>query len=178
MDAINTIFGNITVSQIIVFFIAVIAIIGIGKKIYKWIVNFHDTLQAKEENMKKLCEKIDEIKSNQDKITIEVNNLSQRQDELYARQEAFEKDWRDFNLNAMRDNLLQGYRYYTNLKKNPMQAWTEMEKDVFDNIFNNYEKLGGNGFMHSVVQPEMSKLDIIKMSNDTKIKELYASRGN
>ena len=81
-------------------------------------------------------------------------------------------------LTKMKNSLLQSYRYYCSTTKNPMHAWTELEKEVFDNLFDDYEKLGGDGFMHSVVQPEIEKLDVIPMSDVEQIQLLYSSRKN
>jgi hypothetical protein len=55
------------------------------------------------------------------------------------------------------------YRFHTSLEKNPEQEWTEVEAEVFWNLFNDYEKLGGNGFMHNTVKPAMKKLKVVTM---------------
>lgn len=65
--------------------------------------------------------------------------------------------------NKLRDILLQNYRYYTNKEKNPSQSWTEMEAEAFWELFRDYEELGGNGYMHTVVQPEMERLIVIEI---------------
>ena len=81
-----------------------------------------------------------------------------------------------YELANSRDRLLQSYRYYTNREKNPMQSWTELEKEAFFEVFGNYEDAGGDGFMHTTVQPEMNKLTVIPMHETTEIAELMASR--
>ena len=63
--------------------------------------------------------------------------------------------------NKLRDTLLQNYRYYTNKEKNPHQLWTQMESEAFWELFKDYEELGGNGYMHTVVQPEMERLCVV-----------------
>ncbi len=66
--------------------------------------------------------------------------------------------------NRLRDTLLQNYRHYTNKERNPHQSWTQMESEAFWELFRDYEDLGGNGYMHTVVQPEMERLIIVDIS--------------
>jgi hypothetical protein len=65
--------------------------------------------------------------------------------------------------NKLRDRLLQNYRYYTNIETNPSQTWTEMESEVFWEMFKDYEEAGGNGYMHSTVLPEMERLIVVEV---------------
>ena len=76
----------------------------------------------------------------------------------------------------LRDRLLQSHRYFTSAEKNPLRAWSEMEADAFWSMFEEYENAGGNGHMHSCVQPEMRALEVIPMHEDAKIAELMGSR--
>ena len=64
--------------------------------------------------------------------------------------------------NKLRDMLLQNYRYYTNKERNPSQTWTKMESEAFWELFRDYEDLGGNGYMHSEVQPAMERLIVVE----------------
>lgn len=63
--------------------------------------------------------------------------------------------------NELREKLLNSYRYFTSLETNPKQEWNEMEAESFWHTLKDYEDLGGNGYMHSVVKPAMEKLTII-----------------
>ena len=65
--------------------------------------------------------------------------------------------------NKLRDTLLQHYRYYANPDKNPSMSWTHMEADAFWALFKDYEEAGGDGYMHTVVQPEMERLNVIEV---------------
>lgn len=64
--------------------------------------------------------------------------------------------------NKLRDLLLQNFRYYTNIDRNPSQSWTEMESEAFWELFRDYEDLGGNGYMHTEVLPAMERLTVIR----------------
>jgi len=65
--------------------------------------------------------------------------------------------------NKLRDRLLQSYRYYTNLTTNPSHSWNRMESEAFWELFRDYEDAGGNGYMHSHVQPAMEELEIVEV---------------
>ena len=78
--------------------------------------------------------------------------------------------------NKLRDRILQSSRYFTSEEKNPAGAWSEMEADAFWEIFGDYEKMGGNGHVHSVVQHAMRNLEVIPMHETQKITELMQSR--
>ena len=65
---------------------------------------------------------------------------------------------------------------FTSKQKNPMQSWTEMERDAFFDLIKDYESLDGNGHVHSVVIPEMNMLDVIPMTDKKAIEELFHSR--
>ena len=51
-----------------------------------------------------------------------------------------------------------------------------MEADAFWSLFWDYEAVDGNGYVHSVVQPQMESLDIISMEDDDAIVALMNSR--
>lgn len=66
--------------------------------------------------------------------------------------------------NKLRDTLIQSYRYYTNQDLNPSRSWTRMEAEAFWDLFHDYEDAGGDGYMHTHVQPAMEQLVIIEMT--------------
>lgn len=78
--------------------------------------------------------------------------------------------------NALRAKILDEYRLYTDERKNPMQAWSEMEHHSFFKLVEDYESLDGNDYVHGTIIPAMNELDVISMSDSDKLKELYQSR--
>ena len=66
--------------------------------------------------------------------------------------------------NELREKLLTSYRHFTSLETNPNQEWNEMEAEAFWHVYRDYEKLGGNGFMHSTVKPAMEHLNVVKIN--------------
>ena len=63
--------------------------------------------------------------------------------------------------NKLRDKLLQSYRYYIDIQKNPNQSWTKMESEAFWALFRDYEDMNGDGYIHTVVQTAMELLKVI-----------------
>ena len=112
-------------------------------------------LQCKDESILTVCEKIEKI--------------GQKLDERLIELERREK-------NSLRAKILNEYRLYTDERKNPMKAWTEMEQHSFFKLVEDYESLGGNDYVHGTILPAMNELDVIPMDRLTKIKELYDSR--
>lgn len=80
------------------------------------------------------------------------------------------------NKNSLRAKILDEYRLFIDDRKNPMHAWSEMEHHSFFELVRDYEELGGNDYVHSVVLPDMNKLHVIPMHDLKKLKELYESR--
>ena len=78
--------------------------------------------------------------------------------------------------NALRAKILDEYRFYTDERKNPLKAWSEMEHHSFFKLVEDYESLGGNDYVHGTIIPAMNELDVISMSDSDRLKELYQSR--
>jgi hypothetical protein len=91
--------------------------------------------------------------------------LNERLDRLESREK-----------NAIRQKLLDEHRLFTNLERNPMKAWTEMEQHAFFKLVKDYEDLGGNDYVHSQVLPDMNRLEVIKMDDIERLAALMSSR--
>lgn len=90
-------------------------------------------------------------------------DIDSKIDALMAMINAQHEENREIKKNELREKLMNLYRFHTSLEKNPEQEWTEVEAEVFWNLFHDYEKLGGNGFMHNTVKPAMKKLKVVTM---------------
>ncbi len=112
----------------------------------------------------------------QEKLENEIQELRKAHDEHTCRLLQMEENSQRRERNKLRDRLLQNYRYYTSKEHNPRQEWTRMESETFWECFADYENMNGNGYMHSVVQPEMNLLGIIEMDDASGIAELMHSR--
>lgn len=96
----------------------------------------------------------------QSKLEDEIQAIRTRLDETVKRLTDMEENQNRRERNKLRDLLLQNYRYYTNPESNPTQSWTRMEAEAFWELFRDYEDAGGNGYVHTVVQPAMNLLTV------------------
>ena len=122
-------------------------------------LQIQNQLEQADDHILEVC---DSIKS---AVIANGENLDKRLDDLERRER-----------NSLRAKILDEYRLYTDERKNPKQAWTEMEHHSFFKLVEDYESLGGNDYVHSTVLPAMNELDVISMSDLDKLKELYQSR--
>lgn len=84
----------------------------------------------------------------------EIQELRKSQQENTQRLVEMEETSKRRELNKLRDRLIESYQYYTDPKRNPELCWTRMEAEAFWELFKDYEEDGGNGYIHSVVQPQ------------------------
>lgn len=163
--------------------IAGAAVYGIAKKAEKKILANHDADQQRDADIAEALEGArsipgieQELKSADNEIlktcaTIQAG-VAENQKILIERLDKLEEREK----NALRAKILDMHRLFTSKQKNPMQAWTEMERDAFFDLIKDYESLNGNGHVHTVVIPEMNMLDVYSMSNKKLIEELFHSR--
>lgn len=176
MEPFLEIFGDLTISFVVKIFCAIAfagGAIAVGaKQVRAW-------YDRRRERGRKYHEVMDQVAKypewRQQSINIQkeftdaIKNLQNRMEEIEATTQKRER-------NKLRDRLLQSYRYFTSEEKNPLQAWSEMEADAFWEIFGDYEKMGGNGHVHTEVQPAMRRLEVIPMTEPERITELMQSR--
>lgn len=84
-------------------------------------------------------------------------------EKIQLRQEELDAARRAQKVNELRTYLLNSFRYFTSLDNNPEQSWNEMEAHAFWAMFRDYEELGGNDYVHKIVQPAMNKLKVVPL---------------
>lgn len=176
------VFGNITIANVAVFALAVIFCFGIYKQIKKFLDNKKHLLiekyeneKVKDEQLQRVLEEVnkypqyrEQSKAIQKEFKDEISGLKTSQETLEKTQEEIRVSLNDMQLkqerrerNKLRDSLLKSYRYYTDKQRNPDQTWTQMEAEAFWELFGDYEDMGGDGYMHTVVQPAMNLLRVV-----------------
>lgn len=100
-------------------------------------------------------------------LSKQVSQISQKLDSTNLELLKQKKESNDTKVNELRDRLLQGYRYYTSPAANPSHSWNEMEADAFWRMFHDYENRGGDGYMHTDVEPAMRRLPVTKLFDET-----------
>lgn len=175
-------FGNVTVSTLSVIGLALFFCYKGYKQFVKFLENKknlaikkYEAEKEKDEQLKtalaevsKYPEYREQSRKIQQEFRKEIDGLKEAQSDLSNTQEKIRQTLVEMKStmdkrerNKIRDRLLQMYRYYTSEKTNPSHSWTRMEAEAFWELFGDYEEAGGDGYMHTVVQPEMNKLDII-----------------
>ena len=176
-------FGNITVSQVVYVVMAIVFLIMVYRKVSDYLYKRHDAEQEKDKRIKEALEAASHYPEYrkqsmeiQQQLTKEMQDIRLALEDHTKRLEKMENDSKKRELNKLYDTLLQSYKYYTSKEKNPMQAWTRMEAKAFWDLFKDYEDMGGDGYMHTVVQPPMQLLTIIEMNDVEGISELMRNR--
>lgn len=165
-------FGEVTVATIVTWIMALIFMVFVGRKIKDY---FEKKIKAEQEKNKKLEQVFDAVKK-VSTIENDIRELREGQERQEKRLRSMEENADRRERNKLRDSLLQNYRYYTNKDRNPQLAWTRMESDAFWDLFKDYEDAGGDGYIHSVVQPAMNALFIVEMNDPDSITNLMHSR--
>ena len=162
-------FGNITVLDVAIFIAAIVFLILCYRKVKDYLIAKHDADKLRDEQLQEALTAVRKYpeyrkQSIQIQHELEDENCAVRKDiqALTKRIEKMEEDTKRRERNKIRDRLLQNYRYYTNTETNPTQSWSRMEADAFWELFKEYEENGGDGYMHSEVQPAMNKLTIVE----------------
>lgn len=172
LDEFLVLFGDITLSKVITFIFAAIFLFSIYKQIKKYVNSKIKEQQDKGEEEKKYKEKINKsydyihehqneyktINEKVQKIENDKNGIMDELKKISGRIEKMEDDMRRREKNQLRDLLIKYYRHYTNKRLNPERTWTNMEKQAFDALLEDYEEAGGNDYIHTVVKPAMDLL--------------------
>ena len=163
-------FGHITIAEVIVVILALGFAIAIYRKVSDYLMKKHDAAQAKDaqltealESVKKYPEYRQQSLNIQKHFEDEITELKEVWNEVCERLTKLEEQNKKKERNKLRDILLERYRYYTDKERNPSQTWTTMESEAFWDLFRDYEDAGGDGYMHTIVQPEMERLKVIEV---------------
>ena len=178
LDEFIQVFGGVTVGT---FITGVIAIAYM--KFRGYLLKKHDLEVAKNKELKEALDavrKYPEYRAQsveiQNQLALELQEIKRVQEDCIDRLSKIEEDNRRRERNKLRDSLLQNYRYYTSTEHNPLLAWTKMESDAFWDMFHEYELAGGDGYMHTTVQPDMSSLIVFDMNDLENVTKLMHSR--
>jgi len=177
LDEFLEVFGGITIGQATVMIVAIAFILLAYKKFKEYLIKKHEIEKVKDAQLQEALTAVRKYPEyRQQSIDIqhllesEIQELKEMQQKLEkmqteetARLVQIEEENKRRERNKLRDILLQNYRYYTNKTNNPSQSWTRMEAEAFWELFRDYEDAGGNGYMHTEVQPAMEHLLVIEV---------------
>ena len=172
LEEFERVFGSVTVMDVVVLLIALAFLYTIYKRVSKVLVERYEARKEKDKQLKTALDavsKYPEYRAQSIKIQKElqgdIDRLRKAQEQNTERLEKMESDQIRRERNRIRDRLLQSYRYYTNPASNPDKSWNRMEAEAFWELFGDYERAGGNGYMHTIVQPAMNLLNIVEVGD-------------
>ena len=167
-------FGSFTISDLVHVILACAFLFLIYRKVRDYLVKRYEADKKRNEQIEEALEavrKYPEYRKQsvaiQESLEKEIQELRKAQEEQTSRLMQMEDDTARMERN---------YRYFTSKEHNPLQAWTRMESEAFWELFSDYEKVNGNGYVHTVVQPAMNLLKVIEMSDEEDIAELMKHR--
>lgn len=170
LDEFKEVFGSITVLSVVEFALAILFCYLIYRKVSKYLIGRYEAVKKKDEQLKIALDavsKYPEYRAQSTKIQkelqSEIDALRSAQNEQIDRLKKMEDDQTRRERNRLRDRLLQSYRYYTDPACNPAGVWNSMEAEAFWEMFSDYEDAGGDGYMHSDVQPAMNLLKVVEI---------------
>ena len=173
MESIVKLFSLDIVSIIIGIFIVLSAIIAIyeivGKisiiigKPVKWVrekSKDHDLIVTTSKELKELRKRHEDdvlLSINHDtKIEKDLMLVSNKMDSLSEQIRDMQRKMDQTEMAKLKDSIVNYYKKYKELGE-----WTQLESDAFWDLFKRYEAHGGNGFVHSSVEPTMRDINII-----------------
>lgn len=181
LEEFEALFGNVTVASLVELGLVAVFLVKIWRKVKEYLDRRNEDWLA-EEKAKEAREKADEDRDQkldkalaaidkypeyraqslrvQKELEDKISELTKSQDANTKKLHEMEETQNRESRNRLRDILLERYRYYTDPLRNPGQSWTTMEAEAFRELFGDYERAGGDGYMHSVVQPAMNRLRI------------------
>lgn len=117
----------------------------------------HEMILANTEAIKALSEKHQkdtEQSIRHDKmIRDDLAKLSDTVNKIAISFEDMKNKNNETKLKELKDTLICYYNKYRVIGE-----WSKLEKDAFWDLFEEYEKRGGNGYIHSIVEPVMREL--------------------
>lgn len=165
-------FGKFTVADVIQIGLAIAFLVVLYKKFRAETIKKHDhdvDLEKKVDEAHDATEKYPEYRKRsieiQQELKGEIKDIKTSMQDFSERLEKLENSIRKREMNKLRDRLIQSYNYYANPDINPSATWTKMEAEAFWELFRDYEELGGDGYMHTDVEPAMRRLIVVDVSD-------------
>lgn len=172
LEQINNTFGTLTVAFVIELIVAIVGIWIAYKKLKDKIIGSYKEREKQKDDIQEALNGVKSVDTLIETCNEIKQGVAENQRILNERLDRLE----DRERNDLREKILNMHRLFTSKKRNPMQAWSEMERDSFNELIKDYESLNGNGHIHTVVIPEMNLLRVILMTNIDELEELFHSR--
>lgn len=86
-------------------------------------------------------------------IKADISSLTDKVNEIADTLSVMQKKDNETKLKELKGSLIRYYHKYTDIGE-----WSKLEKDAFWDLFDDYEKRGGDGYIHTIVEPAMREL--------------------
>ena len=173
------VFGRITVSDILIWILAIGYLVPKIRQFYGWSRKYWQKAEKREQAISN-AGKFDDFRHKADdaheELQRQIMELQKAVDGINERMDKRDKADQEKRLNKTYSQIVQLYQYYTSEERNPLQAWTAMEADVFWKVFRDYEDDGGDGYVHSEIEPAMRQLRTVEMYDRDESRKLMQSR--
>lgn len=83
----------------------------------------------------------------------DLSNLTDTVNGIVTTLNEMEEKNNETEIKKLKDRLIRYYNKYKNIGE-----WSKIEKDAFWDLFEDYEARGGDGYIHSIVEPVMRDL--------------------
>ena len=179
MNEFVNIFGDMTVSDILIWILAIGYIVPKLKQFYVWSRKYWQRTEKREKaiknagNLEEYHKQTVDIRS---ELQRQIKELQEAVNGIIERLDKRDELDRIRRMNKSRSQLIQMFNFYGSEEHNPMKAWTAMEADAFWKNFRDYEEDGGDGYIHTNVEPVMRMLREIAMTEQEEITNLMKSR--
>lgn len=172
-------FGDMTISDILIWILAIGYIAPKIKELYGWSRKYWQKAEKREQaldnagNLEEYHQQSVDIRA---ELQRQIKELQETVNGIVERLDKRDKADQEKRLNKTYSQIIQMYQFYTSEERNPMQAWTVMEADAFWKIIRDYEDDGGDGYVHTEIVPPMRQLLTIEMSDREDVQKLMQSR--
>ena len=85
-----------------------------------------------------------------------LSTLTNTVNSIATNLEDMERKNNETKVKELKDTLINYYNKYR-----VVGEWSNLEKEAFWELFEDYESRGGNGFIHSIVEPVMRELKVV-----------------
>jgi hypothetical protein len=117
-----------------------------------------------------------ELKAEQSEIVKLCKTMNESLSTLTAEFKEAQAQTNEREKNDLRQKLIREYKLFTDPRRNPAKAWSDMEQKAFMSQVRDYEALGGNDYIHKTVLPAMYVLEIVSMEDVARLEEVMSSR--
>lgn len=96
---------------------------------------------------------VKESNRNDELIKQDISSLADTVNGIASTLEEIQKRANDTKIKELKDSLIKYYNKYKDIGE-----WSKLEKEAFWDLFDDYSDRGGDGYIHSIVEPVMRSL--------------------